>query len=162
MLQAKAILLALGLSLFISTAQYHDGNHFELSNSVEISRTLQVNDATFEAVVVIEISWDNTFINDVNEIGTIVANAFKNDYNTNAELYQDPLNRRIENVTVESATVTPQHFRKLLIGSATFVFKVGGSCRKCAANTELFVSYEQPRQFSIIFGIILMANNFSF
>jgi hypothetical protein len=149
MLRFKSILLSLGFTCFIATAEYHDGN-FELTNSVEASRSLQGNDEIFEAFVEMEISWDNTVINDVMEIGIIVAESFKNDYNANAETYQDPLNRRIENITVESAAVSPQRFRKLIIGSATYSFKARASCRACPQNTNLFVSYEQLTQLSIV------------
>jgi hypothetical protein len=150
MLRFKAILLTLGFTCFIATAENPFGNHFELTNSVEASRSLQGNDVIFEAFVEIEISWDNTLINDVMEIGIIVADSFKNDYNTNAEAYQDPLNRRIEIITVESATVAPQRFRKLIIGSATYVLNARASCRACPKNTNLFVSYEQLHQLQIV------------
>ncbi len=149
MLRFKALLLSLGFACFIATAEHLDGN-FELTNSVDASRSLQGNDATFEAFVEIEISWDSTGTNDVMEIGIIVAESFKNDYNAIAETYQDPLNRRIENITVESATVSPQRFRKLIIGSATYQFKARASCRACPQNTNLFVSYEQLRQLQIV------------
>jgi hypothetical protein len=149
MLKVKSALFALGLSPFMITALYHDASLLQISNTDEISRSLQVLDATFEASVEIKVSLENTLINDLNEIGTIVGDTFKNNYNTNAELHQDPLQRRIETIIMENATVAPQRFRKLFTASAVYIFKIRAHCRGCPANTMLFVSHKQSYRQSI-------------
>jgi hypothetical protein len=131
----ESLLLILGLFPFVTGTK--DRSHAHLQ-----TRFLQSNDAIFESFVDIDVYLNIVFSNDTTTVGGTMSDTFKSSYNSLASIYDDPLNRRVENVTVASASSLPQRSRSLQTTSKTrYRFQVVGSCRACPSKTPLLVSH---------------------
>jgi hypothetical protein len=137
----SCLLIILGLSL--SKAAKNQGKgQLEALVSLNELRFLQVNDAIFESSVDVDVLLNMSTINDASTVNSVMSDTFKTSYNSLAEMYDDPLNRRVENVTVSSTAKLPQRSRNLQSPSSLrYRFKVIGSCRACPPNTPLLVSF---------------------